>query len=48
LQEIEEKNPDLLIMGAKGRSNVADMILGSCAQRMFRHCPIPLLSIRHK
>lgn len=48
LQEIEEKKPGLLVMGAKGRSNVVDMILGSCAQKMFRHCPIPLLSIRHK
>lgn len=46
LHEIEEKKPDLLIMGAKGRSNVVDMIIGSCAQKMFRHSPIPLLSIR--
>jgi nucleotide-binding universal stress UspA family protein len=46
LQEIEEKKPDLLVMGAKGRSNVMDIILGSCAQRMFKESPIPLLSIR--
>ena len=48
LQEIKEKKPDLLVMGAKGRSNVVDMILGSCAQKMFRHSPIPLLSIRQQ
>jgi len=48
LQEIKEKSPDLLIMGTKGRSNVVDMILGSCAQKMFRHSPIPLLSIRQQ
>ena len=48
LKEIEEKKPDLLVMGAKGRSNVVDMILGSCAQKMFRQSPIPLLSIRNR
>ena len=48
LEEIREAKPDLLVMGAKGRSNVVDMVLGSCAQKMFRHCPIPLLSIREK
>lgn len=48
LQEIAEKKPDLLVMGAKGRSNLVDMILGSCAQKMFRRSPIPLLSVRGK
>lgn len=46
LHEIKEKMPDLLVMGAKGRSNVMDIILGSCAQKMFKESPIPLLSIR--
>ena len=46
LKEIEEKNPDLLIMGTKGRSDLMDMIVGSCAQKMFRRSPIPLLSLR--
>ena len=46
LKEIEEKNPDILVMGTKGRSNLVDMVIGSCAQKMFRRCPIPLLSIR--
>jgi len=46
LQLIEEKKIDLLVMGTKGRSNFVDMIIGSCAQKMFRRSPIPLLSIR--
>ena len=46
LQEIEEHKPDLLVMGVKGRSDVVDIAIGSCAQKMFRRSPIPLLSIR--
>lgn len=46
LEIIKKNHPDLLVMGTKGRSNFADAILGSCAQRMFRRCPIPLLSLR--
>jgi len=46
LQEIEEKKPDLLVMGTKGRSNLVDTIIGSCGQKLFRRSPIPLLSLR--
>jgi nucleotide-binding universal stress UspA family protein len=48
LKVITEKRPDLLVMAAKGRSNLADAIVGSCAHKMFRRCPIPLLLLRDK
>ena len=46
LAVIETKKPDLLVMATKGRSNLVDAIIGSCAQKMFRRSPIPVLSIR--
>lgn len=46
LKVIESAKPDLMVMGTKGRSGMGDAIVGSCAQKMFRRCPIPLLSFR--
>ena len=46
LNAVDEAQADLLIMGAQGRGNVADALFGSTAEKVFRRCPIPLVSVR--
>lgn len=38
---------DLLVMGTMGRSGISHLVVGSVAERVVRHAPCPVLTVRH-
>jgi len=46
VQVIVDTQADLAIMGSKGRGNIAGVLFGSTAEKLFRKSPVPLLSLR--
>ena len=46
LKQAEEKNCDLIVMGTKGQSTLADAVMGSTARRVLRRSQKPVLVVR--
>jgi universal stress protein A len=43
----KELEVDLIIMGTHGRGFMAHMLMGSVAEKVVRHSPCPVLTVRH-
>ena len=48
LSTIKEEYIDLVIIGNKGRSDVVGTLLGSVAEKVFRHSPVTVISVRDR
>lgn len=48
LQIVRSEKIDLIVMGNKGRGNLAGTLFGSNAEKVFRHSPVPVLSVRNR
>jgi nucleotide-binding universal stress UspA family protein len=46
LRTIETEAIDLVVMANKGRGNLARFLFGSSAEKVFRHSPVPVASVR--
>lgn len=37
---------DLVVLGTKGRTGLSRVLVGSVAERVVRHCPVPVITVR--
>jgi nucleotide-binding universal stress UspA family protein len=45
LKYVKKQRIDLVVMGTHGRGPIKHVLLGSVAERLVRHCPVPVLTL---
>jgi nucleotide-binding universal stress UspA family protein len=46
IQAAGNHKADLIVMANKGRGNLSRVLFGSVAEKVFRHSPVPVVSVR--
>jgi len=46
LELAADEKADMIVMGTNGRTGLAHMFIGSIAEKVLRHSPIPVLTVR--
>jgi nucleotide-binding universal stress UspA family protein len=46
VQLAKEEHADVIVMGTQGRTGLDRLMLGSVAERVIRHAPCPVLTVR--
>ena len=39
---------DLIVMGTHGRTGLRQMLIGSVAEKVMRHAPCPVMTVKHR
>ncbi len=48
IQAIKNEKANMVVMGAKGRSDLQGVLFGTTAEQMLHRSPVPVLSLREK
>lgn len=48
LKAVDSENIDYVVMANKGRGNIEGILFGSAAEKVFRHSPVPVVSVRER
>ncbi len=46
IEQAEQRGADLIVLGTHGRTGLTHVLVGSVAERVVRHSPVPVLTVR--